>query len=132
MKNYTVSFEITTIKYSLDELSKRIGLNCSSGSFDKGKIYHKKNVDHTVWKLFSDVDKSLPLEEHIKNIFTEDLKKRVLRPGVLSEDSKLVLNIGVFYSDNYASCSFRLSSECIQLIKDYELEIEVSCYPCTD
>jgi hypothetical protein len=132
MKALIVSFEITSLKYSLNELSSKIGLQFASGSFDKGKIYRGKVSEQTVWKLFSNVDKFGSLEEHCKDIFSLLAKANILRSGEMSEDCNLTLNIGVLFSSDNVSCSVNITSSCLELMKSYKLNIEVSCYPSSE
>jgi hypothetical protein len=132
MKELIVSLEIKTSECSLDELSSRIGIQHAEGSFDKGKVYQKRISEDTVWKLFSGAEKHASLDEHCRWIFKTLSTVNILRTGVLPKDYDLTLNIGVLYDSNSVTCSLSIPNGCLKLMRDYELNIEVSCYPCTD
>jgi hypothetical protein len=132
MKEFIVSFEIISLKYNLDELSSKIGLQFASGSFDKGKVYRGKISEQTVWKLFSNVDKFASLEEHCKDIFNSLSKVNLLKSEGLPEDWDLTLNIGVLFSSDNASCSVSIPNSCLELMKNYRISIEISYYPSTE
>ena len=127
MKQFIVSFEISTTKYSLSDLSSKIGLQYASGSYDKGKKRYGRTAEQTVWKLFSHHPESASLEDHCQYIFKLLSNIDMSKLQELQEDCGLYLNIGVLYDSN--TCSVSIANSYIELVNKYGLSIDISCYP---
>ena len=124
-----MSLLITTALLSLADLSARLGYAHSPGSQESGlyRLGGKEPFDRSIWRLDSSASPSASLEEHCQSIAAL-LPPRVFdHTGILPEDTKVYLDISVFFSD--ASCTVNIPVTCVAFAATYHAEIEMSCYP---
>lgn len=129
MKELRVSLLVTTASLDLSALSKRLGCEYSPGSHDKGapRAAGRQPFDRTIWRLDSSASNSASLTKHCESISSKLPAEEFRQPGRLPQDAKIYLDIAVFFSD--ASCTVNIPTGCIDFVKSYNAEIEVSCYP---
>lgn len=129
-KKYLVAFEVETKQMSLEELSSRIGIIHSDGSYSIGDTRAKSITESTLWKLVSSSDEEASIEDQCEKIFSVLRTSRIHEPNVLPSDCKYILDIAVFYYT--LTCSISIPAKVAKLIEPFNTEIHVSCYPCSE
>lgn len=134
MKHLTVSLDIATSSMTLAELSDRLGISASPTSHEKGTARGRKGLwKYTTWRLDSTAGETATIEEHFRSIFDKFSVAHLFSEGVLPIDAELLLNIAVMYDANAAAmCSLVLPAACLSLLQESNIDIEISCYPCSD
>ena len=127
MKNFTVSFGVESHSHTLEELSSLMGMPAHSGSYEKGKMRGGSIAHSTVWKMFSQIVKSAPLEEHLDSILKATTSTKVFEKGLLPDGCKLVLNIAVFYDT--VDCTIGIGTKFLSWLAEHKINLEVASYP---
>ncbi len=131
---YIISFEIFTKFISLDALSKRIGIDASSGSRNRGQkiqLGKKKLIEKYTWfRLFSTRPKTANLETHLDSIINLVEKSKVFKKGKLPKDSHLSICIAEIYNFNkYAYYQIDIPKKCIAWCGKHSVALKVVAYP---
>ncbi len=128
MREMHVSLLVTTTLLDLSELSKQLGCEPSPGSHDKGASRVGRQPFHqTIWRLDSSAPSSASLMKHCESISSRLPAEEFCRPGRLPQDAKIYLDIAIFFND--ANCTVQFPIECMEFLRNYNAEMEVSCYP---
>jgi len=103
-RKHLISFEIRTKSISLDVLSKKIGINPSSGSRNKGqknKSGKKNRIEkYTRFRLFSNLPKTKDLGKHLDLIIRQVEKSKTFKKGILPRDKHLSVCIADIFDFN--------------------------------
>ena len=134
MKEFDVSIDISTNLLSLTDLSARLHREPYpfSSSHDKSDLVLTQTGDRepwatTIWRMFSRKDKSQPLHQHLEDLVAHFPPKELLLPGLLPEDCKVQITIGVYYDT--ATVSLFLSQGSLDIIQSFKAAVEVVGYP---
>jgi hypothetical protein len=134
MRELLVSLDISTRSLTLAELSVRLGYSLSNTSHNVGdpRPRHASEPadsiwNETLWRLDSDAPKAAPLEQHLQSLMRQMPPGRLLRVGLLPDDSIVRINLGVLFDSYTVSVSITQSE--LQIINAYSATIDISCYP---
>lgn len=132
MQQLMVSLDICSQSLTVAELSARLECVPSRLSHNRGDPRlsldsHDRSWDETVWRLESKLPARASLEQHLTNIVQQCPPERLFRPGVLPEDSKVWLSVGVLF--NGANAVVPISPKEIEIIGNYCATVEITCYP---
>ena len=135
-REYIISFDILTKSISLDDLSKKIGINSSSGSRNKGQKneFGKRNwTEKNTWfRLFSVLPKTSKLERHLDSIIKRVEKSNVFRKGTLPKDNRLSICIAENYDFNErAYYQIDIPEKYVVWCGKHRVSLEVVAYPCS-
>ena len=133
MKHFAVTFEISTKDYSLQELSRLLGSDADSFSHNIDNIRGNDASTNTIWKLESRIPEEADITEHLNDIRSIVIEKRVLDIGKIPAQCSISLNIGVFYYTTYtAYCSIAIPPDHWKWMYENNISLEINCYPCSD
>jgi hypothetical protein len=132
MKELSVSLDITSPSLTLADLSSRLDRSPSSSSHCVGDPRLSPDATgkigtETVWRLDSNVAKTASVEEHLNGLVAQLPPATVLRPGALSHDCAVRINIGVLYDSYTAGLS--ITHAALSMIHAYGAVLDISCYP---
>jgi hypothetical protein len=128
MKEVEVALEIMSSELGLSEISSCLGCSYSSGSYDRGARHGDREPSPiTVWRFDSLANRSASALEHFKDIATRLPGNLVRMKSMAIKDMKIRIQVAVYFDT--AMCTVDLSSECIDIAKNYGSGVEVTCYP---
>lgn len=133
MKEYIVTFEVSSPSLSLHELSDLLGMpgspySYSIGSAKEGSSPLRQRVwNCTTWRLDSDLEGRAEIEEHLQSI-ADKLPSINLDRAILPADVSLTLDIAVMFDT--AMCTVLVPAKWIGVFSEYNVNLVASCYPC--
>ena len=131
MKHFMVSLEISTKDYSLQELTRLLGLDGDDISYSIGDIRFKGEAsEYTVWKLESRIPEKAGIVEHLNDIQSIALEKGVFDPGRIPANCSASLDIGILYDT--ITCSIEIPPNYWKWMAENNISLEIICYPCSD
>lgn len=132
MKEYIVTFEVSSPSLSLHELSDLLGMpgspySYSIGSAQEGSSPLRQRVRNcTTWRLESDLEGRAEIEEHLQSI-ADKLPSINLDRASLPDDVSLTLDIAVMFDT--VTCTVRVPARWLQVFSQYAVSLATSCYP---
>src|SRR6185312_14936251 len=126
---YDVCLVVSSEHVGLEELSSRIGVPPSSGAHSIGEQHRLRSRGKwksTVWQLCSRREQADEIEAHLEDIARQLPATRLAAPGVLPDDARILLSLGVF-SDRQIPVA-ELTRECLRIADDYRASVEIRFY----
>src|SRR5579884_1417905 len=95
MNRLQVSLDISSEYLTLSELSNELGMPPDSGSHSKGEPRGAGEFKSTVWKLFSPLSETTPLQDHIEEIARRFPPETVTHR--LPQNCRVFIDIGLIF-----------------------------------
>jgi hypothetical protein len=127
MKVYSAFLDVISAELSLKDLTEQFGMEPSQNSHDLGSPRGRKGSwKVTIWRLESEASESASLDAHCKNLLAKAQRGKVLE-SILHLQVDASINIAAFFDT--ATCSVTIPPVCLEVLRDYPLGLEVTCYP---
>lgn len=127
MKEYSLSLDVISAEASLQDLTSQLGASPSESSHELGSPRARRDSwAETVWRLESEAPASASLEDHCQSLLAKVQSTGVLEASRRIENSRTLLNVAVFFSG--PMCTVTLPRACLDIVKEYSLGLEISCY----
>ena len=128
MKTFSVSLDVVSSRWHLNELTTQLGTEPSSDSHDLGSPRGRNQAwQVTIWRFGSQEPESASLEHHCENVLSRANSAGVLKSLRSIPDIRATMNIAVFFDT--ASCSVLIPSASLEVMARYGLQLLVTCYP---
>jgi hypothetical protein len=127
--------DIKTGSLSLSDLSSRLGIEPSPGSFDKGtpRLWGRKKgtpLEHTLLRFESAAPEPAPLTEHFQSIFSSvsiDLLRMFTKA---TDDWEIWFTIGMMFPvEEMPYPELTIPPECVQMLNGNGIGIDITLYP---
>jgi hypothetical protein len=128
MKEFSVSLDVVSSAMSLKDVATQLGSEPSGDSHDLGSPRGRRDFwSVTIWRLNSDASQSAPLELHCDRLLFKARAAGVLAKIGTLKNATAVINIVAFFDT--LCCTVPIPAICLAAIREYQLGLEVTCYP---
>lgn len=120
MKEIMVSLDIVTRKMLPQEFLRWFGIEPS--------LFEMRELeDRILWRAGANLPETATLIEQVKAIFEKIPTSFLPYQNQASSLEMAFINVGVLHDT--VTCTVDISYDCIELIKEHGVGIQVSCYP---
>jgi len=127
MKDFSAFLDVVSTELSLKDLTVQLGMEPSEGSHDLGSPRGRNGSwTVTIWRLDSGATESASLDAHCQSLLAKARAGNVLE-SIRRLKVEAFINIAAFFDT--VACTLTIPPSCLQVLRDYPLGLEVTCYP---